>query len=157
MPDVQHSKRYLIDITIFNSDTEVRYLVRDFKIKFTGGARPVHQKGRKIASAMKGQPIVTVQTRLFMRDADFSVVVTNSILNNLALIVRIGRLITFEQTSLFDIPNDDELSSTIFEMIGFIQDAEIIAEVGEFIIVDLTFLADDIAEFDIDDLEKFRA
>ena len=46
-------------------------------------------------------------------------------------------------------------SATIYEIIGYIKDAKITAMVGEFIVVDIVVNADDVNEFNPNDLPLF--
>lgn len=149
-----------MNLDIFTTGLSLNYLVNSFKINYSGGAKPVNQKGRKIASAFKGQPTVTVELRLFMSEPDFAVVVNDSIINNRAIIVSIGKVKEDESFLSALSPTDGDVidqSGKIFEIIGFIQDASIVANAGEFVIAELKILADDIADLDPTDLPRFEA
>lgn len=157
---LEHGKKYIVNLDIFTTGLSLNYLVNSFKINYSGGAKPVNQKGRKIASAFKGQPTVTVELRLFMSEPDFAVVVNDSIINNRAIIVSIGKVKEDESFLSALSPTDGDVidqSGKIFEIIGFIQDASIVANAGEFVIAELKILADDIADLDPTDLPRFEA
>lgn len=157
---IEHGKKYLVNINVFDRGLSLNYLVNSFKINYSGGAKPVNQKGRKIASAFKGQPTVTADLRLFMSEPDFAVVINDSIINNRAIVISIGKLKEDESFLALTSPSDEDVldkSGKIFEIIGFIQDASIVANAGEFIIVELKILADDIADLDPTNLPSFEA
>lgn len=168
---LEHSKNYLVQIQLFDDTTfqepvKLNYLTTSFEIVHSGGSDFINQKGRNIASAFAKQPSVNVNLRCYMTDSDFSIVISNIILNQQQILITIGKLkdklnLGFKQTDFFffevDVPNVlIDPSATIYEIIGFIKDAKISATAGEFIVVDISINADDVNEFDPNDRTEFK-
>jgi len=164
---VEHSKNYLVQIELFGEDIfddpiELRYLTTSFGIIHSGGSDFINQKGRNIASAFAKQPSVTVNFRCYMTNPEFAVLMSNVILNQEQIFMTIGRLhtrytsdVTIRESTAY-ISDITSNSKTIYEIIGYMKNAKISANAGEFVIVDITVNADDVKEIDPDNIPEFN-
>ncbi len=169
---LEHTKNYLVNIQIFgdkNSESnsvELNYIATSFNINYSGGSDFVHQKGRKTASAFAMQPTVSINLRCYMSEPEFSVIVSNIITNQQQILLTVGKLRnSIKFTELFeedDVEEKKEIdplvdsSATIYEVVGYMKDARITATAGDFIVVDFTINADEINEFNPNDLLTFE-
>lgn len=166
---LEHTRNYLVNIQVFgdkvleSEPVELNYIATSFDINYSGGSDFVHQKGRKTASVFAMQPTVSISIRCYMSEPDFSVIVSNIITNQQHILMKVGKLRSSLQ--FFDTIRNDEVrardplvdpSATIYEVVGYMKDARITATAGEFIVVDLTVNADDINEFNHNDLLTFE-
>lgn len=179
---LEHTRNYLVNIQVFgdkvleDNPVELNYVATSFDINYSGGADFVHQKGRRTASVFAMQPTVSVSISCYMTEPEFSVIVSNIITNQQHVLIRIGKL--RDSINKFDIisetvelePNQEapaptvretsplvDPSATIYEIVGYMRDARISANVGQFIIAEFTINADDINEFDPNALLEFNA
>lgn len=159
---IEHSKHYLVNIQVFgdrfreDSPEELNYLATSFEINQSGGADYVHQKGRTFASAFATQPKISITIKSYMKEADFAILVSSIISEQQQILVSVGRISdsvfkTNDETSYFD-----KDSALIFEAIGYMNSAKIIATAGEFVAVDFTINADDINKIRLDDIPSFN-
>ena len=181
---VEHSKQYLVNIQLFGdrlvekNPLNLNYLATSFEINHSGGSDFVHQKGRTIASAFATQPTVSIRVRCLMTEPDFAIVTSAVITEQQQILLSIGKLEQFSITDIQEIftPNPVELgeneeapsqftrlrtiydqpSALIFEAIGYMKDAQIVATTGEYVSVDFTVNADDIKKIRLDDIPSFN-
>lgn len=153
---IEHSKQYLVNIQLFgdrlveSDPLKLNYLATSFDINYSGGSDFVHQKGRAIASAFATQPTITIRVRCLMTEPDFAVITSAVITEQQQILLSIGKI---KESSVSQII---EKSALIFEAIGYMKDAQIIATVGEYISVDFSINADDINTIQTDDIPEFN-
>ncbi len=169
------------DKVLESEPVELNYIATSFDINYSGGSDFVHQKGRKTASVFAMQPAVSISIRCYMSEPDFSVIVSNIITNQQHILMKVGKLRetiryadiisekivsqrdtveggteTISREHIREIDPLVDPSATIYEIVGYMKDARITATAGEFIVVDLTVNADDINEFNYNDLPTFE-
>lgn len=138
---IEHSKQYLVNIQLFGdrfrftNPLELNYLVSSFEINHSGGSEFINQKGRNIASVFAKQPTVSVKVRCLMTEPDFASIISNVITDQQQILLSIGKI---------ENENFNEISALIFEGIGYMDNAQIIASNGEFVTVEFVVNLDDI-------------
>jgi hypothetical protein len=161
---LEHTNKYLVNIQILgdkfgevdNPVEELNYLATSFEIIQAGGSDFIHQKGRKLASAFATQPSLSVNLRCYMKEPDFSILITQSMIEQQHMLLTIGKI--KEEIETLDIitPIIIDSSAIIYEILGYIRDSRISAQAGEFVLVDFTVNVDDINELDPNKLLLFN-
>jgi hypothetical protein len=139
---LQHGKRYIADLSFLGAgDLELHVLCRKAELNFQGGSVSVAQKGNKFQRAFKAQPVASASLEFYVQDEVFEMFVVEAMRYSIPTLISLSTITTNEEDRF-------TRGVKIYDAIGFIETAKIIASAGEFVVVSVTVKMDDIKQYD---------
>ena len=114
---------------------EITALIKFFRFGGTGGSRPLAVKGRDIADALRAQGEVLIEFRAYMQNTDAFFMGTQAFIEGFPLTFSAIELTKARRSNKQVINKEGLRSKVLFRAFGFLDDYEVLADVGEFILI----------------------
>lgn len=136
---------------------QIPVFITFYKFGGSGGSKEVYYKGKDIANALRTQGVVIVEFRAYFEKSDAMYMTTQAFIESLPItfsaielqlsdgseafspLSRAAAAVRHQKTQIIDEgfqrPKDSGKAGMLFRAFGFLDDADVVAEAGQFILI----------------------